>query len=79
MTTDVLLVAKCDDEWPVRVIELLDQRLSVSRVDALQGPINSTDYSSVRIIVGGPLTWLHGSPSALTCNGYKAHGQVSMH
>ena len=64
MTTDVLLVAKCDDEWPVRVIELLDQRLSVSCVDALQGPINSTDYSSVRIIVGGPS---HVAPWVTVC------------
>lgn len=54
MTTDVLLVAKNDDEWPDPVIELLDQRLSVSRVDALKGPANTVDYTNVRIIVGGP-------------------------
>jgi phosphoglycerate dehydrogenase-like enzyme len=54
MTTDVLLVAKSDDEWPVRVIELLDRRLSVSRVDLHQGPETTADFSGVQIIVGGP-------------------------
>ena len=78
MTTDVLLVAKSDDEWPVRVIELLDRRLSVSRVDPRQGPETTADFSGVQIIVGGPSDVAHGSPSAPTCNGYKARGRVSM-
>ena len=34
MTTDVLLVANDDDEWPAGVIELVGQRLSVARVNA---------------------------------------------
>ena len=34
MTTDVLLVANDDDEWPAGVIELVGHRLSVARVNA---------------------------------------------
>ena len=54
MTTDVLLVANDDDEWPAGVIELVGQRLSVARVNASEESTPEIDCSSVRILVGGP-------------------------
>ena len=54
MTTDVLLVANDDDEWPAGVIELVGQRLSVARVNASEESTPQIDCSSVRILVGGP-------------------------
>ena len=54
MTTDALLVAESDDEWPYLVIELLGQRLSVARINTSEKPASDIDYSSVRILVGGP-------------------------
>ena len=54
MTTDVLLVANDDDQWPAGVIELVGQRLAVARVNASEEPTPEIDCSSVRILVGGP-------------------------
>ena len=46
MTTDVLLVANDDDEWPAGVTELVGQRLSVARVDAFEESRPEIDCSS---------------------------------
>ena len=65
MTTDVLLVANDDDEWPAGVIELVGQRLSVARVIASEESIPDIDCSSVRILVGGPSNlapWINCCP-----------------
>lgn len=65
MTTDALLVAESDDEWPDLVIELLDQRLSVARINTSENPPSDIDYSSVRILVGGPsnlVPWISVCP-----------------
>ena len=65
MTTDVLLVANDDDEWPAGVIELVGQRLSVARVNASEESTPEIDCSSVRILVGGPSNlapWINRCP-----------------
>ena len=65
MTTDVLLVANDDDEWPAGVIELVGQRLSVARVIASEESIPDIDCSAVRILVGGPSNlapWINCCP-----------------
>jgi phosphoglycerate dehydrogenase-like enzyme len=65
MTTDVLLVANGDDEWPAGVIELVGKRLSVVRVNASEKSTSEIDYSSVRILVGGPsnlTSWVDRCP-----------------
>ena len=54
MTTDVLLVANTDDEWPDGVIKMVGERLSVIRVDADETPPPMLNLDSVRILVGGP-------------------------
>ena len=65
MTTDVLLVANDDDEWPAGVIELVGHRLSVARVNASEESTPEIDCSSVRILVGGPsnlVPWINRCP-----------------
>ncbi len=65
MTTDVLLVAERDDEWPNLVIELLGQQLSVARITTSEKPPSDIDCSSVRILVGGPsnlVPWIARCP-----------------
>jgi len=65
MTTDVLLVANADDEWPDGVIELVGQRLSVARVNVSEEYTPGIDCSSVRILVGGPsnlVPWISVCP-----------------
>ena len=65
MTTDVLLVANDDDEWPAGVTELVGQRLSVARVNASEESTPEIDCSSVRILVGGPsnlTSWIDFCP-----------------
>ena len=65
MTTDVLLVANDDDEWPAGVRELVGHRLSVARVNASEESTPEIDCSSVRILVGGPsnlVPWINRCP-----------------
>ena len=65
MTTDVLLVANDDDEWPAGVIELVGHRLSVVRVNGSKESKPEIDCSSVRILVGGPSNlapWINHCP-----------------
>ena len=65
MTTDVLLVANGDDEWPAGVIEMVGKRLSVVRVNASEESTSKIDCSSVRILVGGPSnlrSWIDRCP-----------------
>ena len=66
MTTDVLLVANDDDEWPADVIEMVGQRLSVTRVNVSEESTSEIDCSSVRVLVGGPLKlvpWIDRCPT----------------
>lgn len=66
MTTDVLLVANTDDEWPDGVIEMMGERLSVIRVNADEAPPSRLNLDSVRILVGGPsslLPWVKLCPN----------------
>ncbi len=65
MTTDVLLVANTDDEWPIGVIEMVGRRLSIARVDVSEELTSEIDCSSVEILVGGPtnlVPWIHRCP-----------------
>ena len=65
MTTDVLLVANDDDEWPAGVLELVGHRLSVVRVNGSEESRPEIDCSSVRILVGGPSNlapWINHCP-----------------
>ena len=65
MTTDVLLVANTDDEWPVGVTEMVGHRLSVACVTVSEEPTSEIDCSSVRILVGGPSNlapWINRCP-----------------
>lgn len=65
MTTDALLVAESDDEWPDLVIELLGQRLSVVRINTSEKTPSDIDCSSVKILVGGPsnlVPWISVCP-----------------
>ena len=55
MTTDVLLVANDDDEWPADVMEIVRKRLVVTRVHVSEESTSEIDCSSVRVLVGGPL------------------------
>ena len=66
MTTDVLLVANTDDEWPVGVTEMVGHRLSVACVTVSEEPTSEIDCSSVRILVGGPSNlapWINRCPN----------------
>ena len=65
MTTDVLLVANTDDEWPVGVTEMVGHRLSVARINVSPEHTAKIDCSSVRILVGGPsnlVPWIGRCP-----------------
>ena len=66
MSTDVLLVANTDDEWPVGVTEMVGHRLSVACVTVSEEPTSEIDCSSVRILVGGPSNlapWINRCPN----------------
>ena len=65
MTTDALLVAESDDEWPDLVIDLLGQRMSVVRINTSEKTPSDIDCSSVKILVGGPsnlVPWISVCP-----------------
>ena len=66
MPTEVLLVANADEDWPDGVTKMVDQRLSVVRVNANEPPPSSKDFDSVRLLVGSPsslIPWIERCPN----------------